>query len=277
MKALKRRIASVSNTQQIMKAMDMVAASKLQKAKAMLDAARPLYKETQRIIGEVKNFAEASGNIFVAPREVKSTAVILITSDRGLCGGYNVNVAKKALSFLAGVQNEKIIAAGMRGKDYFRRFGKNIERRYTGIETNLSGNCSEIAAYIYKQYTEGEIDEAYIAYTEFQSALSHIPRVLKLLPLGGGTGEPEDDVMNYDPDVNTFLENAVPMYLKQVIYGAMLESITCEQAARMTSMHSATNNAKEVIEELTLLYNRRRQDIITQEINEIVSSANALK
>jgi len=294
MKALKRKITSVKNTQHIMKAMYMMAASRLQKAKLQLDAVRPLYLETKRVMDEVKGSCKAAGsNVFVNQREVKNTACVLITSDRGLCGGYNANISKKAVEFLQTVENEKIIAVGSKGNDHLKRNGRNVVEKYIGVtENSMRQTSEEIAAFITSQYLSGEIDEAYVVYTEFKSALSHLPRTLKILPLGSEEDNPckqdgdaywlddtswQEDKMKYDPNVEEFLENVVPMYLSLIIYGTMMEANTCEQAARMTSMNSATNNAKKIIEELTLLFNRKRQDIITQELNEIVSSANALK
>ncbi|MCL2034385.1 MAG: ATP synthase F1 subunit gamma [Oscillospiraceae bacterium] len=279
MKAIKRRIASVSNTKQIMKAMNLVAASRLQKDKEFLKAVRPLLTETKRIIGGV-GFTEATAdNIFVKNRKVKNAAFVVITSDRGLCGGYNVNISREALAVIKRTKNEKIIAVGSKGRDFFRRRNRNIISRYTSASNaNFYEDAQQIGATLVSMYRAGEIDEVYVAHTKFESMLSHVPTVDRILPIASDEGslkKPEDG-MSYEPDVNTFLEHAVPTFVNAFLYGAMIESAVCEQAARMMSMDAATNNAAEIIEDLTLLYNRTRQGIITQEINEIVSGANAL-
>jgi F-type H+-transporting ATPase subunit gamma len=276
MKIIKRRIASVSNTKQIMKAMDLVATSKLQRIQIRLNAIRPLFDETKRVMGGVKDFEGKSTNIFLKSREVKNTAYIVITSDRGLCGGYNVNVSKAALSHMLTGKREKMITVGLKGWEYFNRRRKNILQRYVGVsETALFDDAERIGGLLSSLYKSGEIDEAYVAYTHFESMLSHVPRVEKILPVGGSptTG----GIMQYEPDIDTYLEEAIPTYLSVFIHGAMVESNACEQASRMMSMDSAANNAAEIIEGLTLEYNRKRQSIITQEITEIVSGANALQ
>ena len=280
MKAIKRRIASVGNTNQIMKAMNLVAASRLQKDKEYLKAVRPLLTETKRIIGGVGYTEATAENLFVKKREVKNAAFVVITSDRGLCGGYNVNIAKEALAVIGKVKNEKIIAVGVKGRDFFRRRKKNIISQYIGAsDANFYEDAQQIGKMLVSMYRSGEIDEVYVAHTKFESMLSHVPTVDRILPIVSDTDELREHSgaeMNYEPDVNTFLEQAIPMYINAFLYGAMVESAVCEQASRMMSMDAATNNAAEIIEDLTLEYNRRRQGAITQEINEIVSGANAL-
>jgi len=279
MKIIKRRISSVKSTRQIMKAMNLVAASKLQKAKVHLGSVRALFDEMTRVIETVKHAEDIADNIFVRAREVKNTAYVVITSDKGLCGGYNSNISKEALAAMKNVQNEKIISVGAKGGFYFQRKQKNILHRITGVsDANFYNNAQNIAGLLIEMYRSGEIDEAYVAYTRFNSMISHSPRVEKLLPLQGGAGgEKSGALMQYEPDVNTFLEHAVPIYLSIFLYDAIVESAVCEQAARMMSMDAAAGNATEIIEKLTLVYNRKRQDIITQEINEIVGGANALQ
>ena len=299
MKAIKKRISSVSNTQKIMKAMDLVAASKLQKAKARMDDVKPLFQN----IGEFMESVKAGiGNddeevAFCDEREVKSIAYIVLTSDRGLCGGYNTNVSKEALNLIDANpgKEEKIIAIGSKGMEYLRRRNKNIAHKYPGATEDTPYETAElIGGLVASMYTTGEIDEAYLIYTRFESILSHSPNVEKLLPIRadkddkaaggesggdgeageGGTGTSKE--MTYEPDIATFVSYAVPMYLNTSVFGAMMESAVCEYASRMTSMDSATRNAEEIIEDLTLEYNQKRQGLITQEITEIVSGANAI-
>ncbi|MCL2069260.1 MAG: ATP synthase F1 subunit gamma [Oscillospiraceae bacterium] len=278
MKIIKRRIGSVRSIRQITKAMDLVATSKLGKAKARLASTRPLFGEATRIIETVKNCEGVSENAFALGREVQSSAYIVITSDRGLCGGYNTLISREALSSMSG-KNEKVITIGTKGRDYLRRRGKNIVQKYNGVtESSLYAEAEQIAGTIVSAYLSGEFDEVYVAYTHFESTLTHQPRVARILPIEISTENPgTGNGMEYEPDPNTFLEHAVPMYLSMFIYGAMAESVACEMAARMTSMDAATGNADDIIEKLTLQYNRTRQGVITQEINEIVGGASALQ
>ena len=280
MKAIKRRIVSVNSTQQIMKAMNLVAASKLQRCKTQLGLVRPLYSNIKQVMDGVKSGADLTGNVFFEKREVKNIAYLVISGDRGLCGGYNLNLCKEASALVErGTAPEKIVAVGSKGYDYFRKRGKNVLKRFTGItETTAFERASEIGSYLLEMYKSGEADEIYIVYTHFETILSQEPKSVRILPLGGAeesTGAP--GFMTYDPDVHTFLDYAVPMYLNTLVYGAIAESNVCEQASRMTSMDAAARNAEEIIDDLTLAYNRKRQGAITQEITEIVSGANAIQ
>ena len=278
-KEIKRRISSVTTTKQVMKAMDMVSASKLQRAKAKLDIARPMFTETNLIIDSLRNQPDTADSALFRPREVKNTAYVVIAGDKGLCGSYNSSVMGTALSHMNnGEKNEKLIIVGAKGWDYFRRFKKEICHRYIGIsETRYYDQAGDIGEILLQWFKSGEIDEAFVVYTHFETTLSYVPRVIKLLPIEANTGtERVADSMGFEPDFNTFLEHTIPMYLNIIIYVAMVESVTCEHASRMTSMNAASNNASEIIDELTLMFNRKRQATITQEINEIVNGANMI-
>jgi len=285
MKAIKKRITSVNNTKKIMKAMDLVAASKLQKAKTRLDDVRPLYDNIKIVMDTIKASIDDDMDVaFAQERPVKSIAYIILTSDRGLCGGYNTNVTREALACInANVDTEeKIIAIGTKGWEYFRRRQKNIVHRTPGASEITTFDTAElIGSMVASMYKNGEVDEVYLVYTHFESVLSHIPCVEKLLPINaksdGGETKHSAGNMIFDPDVSAFISYAVPMYLNVTIYGAMIEAAVCEHASRMTSMDAATRNATGIIDDLTLDYNRKRQTMITQEITEIVSGANALK
>ena len=282
MKAIKKRINSVNNTKKIMKAMNLVAASKLQKAKARLDDIRPMYGDIKKVMEQIKAGVSDDMEIpFAEKREVENIAYIVLTGDRGLCGSFNANVSKEALAYVGALKdkNAKIIAVGSKGWDYFRRRGKEIVHRCEGAsEATAFADAEALGSRVAEMYKSGEVDEVYIVYTHFESVLTHIPYIEKLLPLKMAESEgfdPGSFTMSYDPDINTFITNAVPMYLSITIFGAMMESAVCEQASRMTSMDSATRNASEILDDLTLEYNRKRQSMITQEITEIVSGANA--
>lgn len=284
LKTIKKRITSVNSTKKIMKAMNLVAASKLQKAKAVLDDVRPMYNDISDIIDGVKvGIADYLDVPFAEKRDIKTIAYIVISGDRGLCGSYNATVSKEAYSLVQSHKDkdERIIAVGSKGWDYFRRRGKNIVHRTLGpSEATTFSDAEALGKLVTDMYTSGEVDEVYVIYTHFESMLAHIPHIVRLLPLRMSSGDKPADgsnLMKYDPDIKTFVTHAVPMYLSVTIYGAMMESSVCEQANRMTSMDSATRNATEIIDDLTLVYNRTRQGLITQEITEIVSGANALQ
>ena len=267
-----------------MKAMDLVSASKLQKAKSQMDDIRPLFDNLQLVMAGIKSSISVDDGIaYAQDRKVKKIAYIVITSDRGLCGGYNTNVSKEALITMNANKDieEKVIAVGSKGWDYFRRRGKNVIHRYEGpSEATTYEIAEQIGKHAGELYISGEADEVYLVHTHFETILAHEPTIVKLLPIKADTDEGPSFAfpsMSYDPDVGTFISYAVPMYLSTTIYGAMIESLVCEQASRMTSMDAATRNATEIIDDLTLEYNRKRQNMITQEITEIVSGANALQ
>lgn len=269
-----------------MKAMNLVAASKLQKVKPRLDGIRSLTESIAQAMDHVRSRIDPDEEIpFTENREVKNIGYIVLSGDRGLCGGYNNNVSKEALSCLESNSDKKehIIAIGSKGADYFRRRNKNIIlRTESANEATAFIDAEVIAQKIADMYISGEIDEVYIVYTQFESVLTHVPCTAKLLPLRPDSSTTTASAwsaslsMLYEPDAKTFITHAVPMYLSASIYGAMLESAVCEQAARMTNMDSATRNATEIIDDLTLQFNRMRQSMITQEITEIVSGANAI-
>jgi F-type H+-transporting ATPase subunit gamma len=282
MKMIKRKIASVKSTKQIMKAMNMVSASKLQKAKAPLKLIRPMYNDLKLIMDSIGSAEGAEDSVYIQKRDVKNAAYLILSSDRGLCGVYNINISKEALSHMSANPDvqEKIIVVGAKGYDFFRRRNKNIAQRYIGIsESAFYEESQKIASQLVSMYLSGEVDEVYIAYTHFETILSHEPCVVKILPISADDNAPSGrrSSMTYDPDINAFMAHAVPMYLNILVYGSMVESNACEQASRMTSMDSATRNATEIIDDLTLVYNSKRQGAITQEIIEIISGANTLQ
>jgi len=269
---------SVATTTKIMKAMNMVAASKLQKDKARLEAARPFLREARGMILRLRG--PSIDNNYFLRRAVKRSAYLVITGDRGLCGSYNINLAQAALAHMDDQgKSEAIVAIGLKGYDYLKRQGKNILRRFDGVlEAAFYEDAQRIAAYLATLYESNQIDEVYVAYTRYKSALVHEPQIERLLPLRPGEDAPgQTDDMRYDAGLSHFLDHAVPVYLSASIYAALLESSACEQAARMVSMDTAVNNAYEITEDLTRIYNRRRQSSITQEISELIASTNILE
>jgi len=276
-KMLKRRLASVATTKKIMKAMSMVAAAKLQKDKARLLAARPFLEEMEAMAGRLRNNQEAMENPFFRPRKVNHTVYFVVTSDRGLCGGYNANVLSKAAECLREGKKASVIVAGQKGYEYFSRQGTPILQRYDEVlETSFYEDAYRIGGDLARLYTEGGADEIHLIYTRFESALTHTPRVERLLPIAGAARRAgREDPMRYEPCLGDFLERVAPVYLGASIYAALLESSACEQAVRMVSMEAAVNNASDIEEKLTRVYNRRRQAAITQELSELVASTRA--
>lgn len=275
---IKQRIKNVSSVEQIIRAMDMVASTKLVRARAQLEGVRPIYNELKRIAQEVGNNEKAMSNIFYEEKDAKSSLYIILTGNRGLAGAYNSNICKKVLEHMNHGKNEKLIIAGSKGYEFFAKHDKNIvhsifdvpdDSVYYGTE-NLANKAIEL-------YLSGEIGEVYIAYTHFENVLTHIPIVEKVLPI---EVKENDDLKasnsEYEPDVEVFINNLIPLYLHMNIFRTFSESHTSEQAARMVNMDAAGKNAEEILEDLNRLYNRQRQASITQELNEIVGSASVL-
>lgn len=277
MRDIKRRIKSVNSTQQITKAMYLVASSKLNKARNRLDDTRPFFKESRSVISNIINGSSGVSHPFLQVRNVNSTAVIVISGDRGLCGGYNTNVNKKALSVLKNPSSDKVITIGAKSKDFFKN-KSNIIESFINISENPSyQDALKIGRLALELFTKGQADEVYLTYTEFISTLSSEPKLIKLFPLD--INDFKQDVASsssitiYEPSEEAVLEYVIPKYVNTVIFGALVESSVCELGARMTAMDSATENASEMINSLNLIYNRARQSAITQEITEIVGGS----
>jgi len=290
--AIKQRRGVVMNMKQAMKAMNLVATAKLRKTRERWGNTLPFLEGTDNImLGAAKSPATA-GNIYVQERGKahKNTGYIVLTSDRGKCGSYNINICKAVLSHAsAHGKNALILPVGSRGVEFFTSASQNIHRPLGSMsESPTYEEAEDIGAQVLRDFsdengTAGEIDELYIAYTKYHTVLNLEPAIKPVLPIGLRFAEEPDidldaepSVMEYDPDVASFLGYMAPMYLNVQIYGAMLEAALCEQAARMVATDTAVNNAEELIEDLTLSFNRQRQGIITQEITEIVSGASAL-
>ena len=308
MKAIKRRRLTVKNISQITKAMNLVATSKLQRARAALAAVREPIRSTFDIAFDAMrnvDLSDANLPLFQKRPEVKKTAYVLITSNRGLCGGYNSNVCKALLKHSAqGGKSPVVIPLGTKGRDYCRRRKKEIMEIASIGDTPNYKDASAVARTLCEMYERGEIDEVFVVYTKFFTVLHLEPDIQQVLPISrdyvrrvvgthlregeewedlGFFKKPEPSVQSrfnqeveYEPGMGDVLNSVVPWFLGMFLYGALASSLLCEQAARMTSMDSATKNAGEIIDKLTLMFNRQRQSSITQEITEIVSGASAL-
>ena len=275
-KEIKTRIRSMESTKQITKAMEMVAASKLRKAQAQVLNSRPYFEILYATINDIVDANRDFSSPYLIERPVKKSVYVVIAGDRGLAGGYNSNVLKLADSDMAD-KDVTVLPIGKKAVDFFAT--RNVEMmttNYKTAETVSVGDCFSLAKVLCKAYRAGQIDEICIAYTNFVSVLSQTPATLRLLPLlrkkTGREGTVSTDI-TYEPDSVEVFDAIVPEYLGGIIYGALCESRAAEQAARRTAMDSATQNAAEMIEDLSLKFNRARQAAITQEITEIVAGS----
>lgn len=280
---IRRRIRSVKNTQQITKAMKMVATARLRSAQERVVNSRPYSKMLSEMVANVASAVgpEASSlHPLLAAREERRVQLVLVTADRGLAGSFNTNLIKAAEHFLAENEGKEVTMElyGRKGRDYFRRRSVKVSGEVTGISQAASYDSAEaLAVTLIDRFTSGEIDSAYIIYNEFKSVLTQQVAVKRILPLSlhGETGSDRDYILEQPPA--EFLTNLLPAYVEALVFGAFLESAAAEHAARMTAMDSATTNASEVVAKLTLYMNRVRQASITREIIEVVSGASALE
>ena len=271
-KEIKNRIRSMESTKQITKAMEMVAASKLRRAQAQIQNSRPyfeiLYSTIQAILAQNKE----NESPYLRKRPVKKSLYVVIAGDRGLAGGYNSNVMKMVLNHMKD-KDALVLPIGKKALDYFRSHKANVLSDNYGHAEDISvGDCFTVAKLLCKVYLNGEADEVFLAYTQFNSVLSQTATAMQMLPL---EAEPAggQKVMEYEPDSETVLSAIIPEYLGGIFYGALCESRASEQAARRTAMDSATQNAEEMIDHLSLQFNRARRAAITQEITEIVAGS----
>lgn len=274
-KEIKNRIRSMESTKQITKAMEMVAASKLRRAQAQVQSSRPYFEILLSTIGDIVDSTQDLSSTYLAARDVGRSAYVVIAGDRGLAGGYNSNVLKLAYEHMDG-KNAVVLPVGKKAVDFFNaRQIPTLMENYREAEDLGVSDCFTAAKQLCKAYRSGEVDEIYVVYTNFVSVLSQTPEVLRLLPLQHTPQEGKKsrtDIL-YEPDSVEALERIVPEYLGGALYGALCESRAAEQAARRTAMDSATQNADEMIADLSLKFNRARQAAITQEITEIVAGA----
>lgn len=278
---IKRRIRGITNTKQITKAMELVSSAKLRKAREKLEKTRPYFNTVRESIQEVLS---ATGNMrhpFLEIREVKRSLYIVITADGGLAGGYNSNVIRVVESEIKSRKDEvDLIVIGRKGKDYFKSRGYNVVGEFLDItEAPAFSDAVQIGQLAMEKYENREVDEVKLVYTEFITTLSQENKIIKLLPNEGANGDEKEktSVIEYEPSPEEVLDYLIPKYIESTIYGGLIESSCSEQGSRRTAMQSATDNAEEMIDELTLSYNRARQAAITSEISEIVAGAEALK
>jgi F-type H+-transporting ATPase subunit gamma len=284
LKIIRKRISSVRNTQQITKAMKMVSAAKLRRAQEAAVAARPYAEKMTELLKNVAARVSSEAHPLLQAREEKKIQLVLFTSDRGLCGGYNANLIRAAEAFIRkNVEKEvEVTLVGRKGADHFRRRRATIVDRYLNIlATPADELAAEIGQKLIARFVNGETDAVYILYSRFRSALSQVPTLEKLLPVAlSETSDTEAQQLTeylYEPGIEQLLASFLPRITDVAMQRALLEATASEHGARMTAMDSATSNAAKMIGSLTLQMNRARQASITRELMEIVGTAEALK
>lgn len=281
MRDIKRRKGSIQSTQQITKAMKLVSTVKLQRSKQRAIDARDyfsyMYKTVQSMLAKAGNIQHP----YVTPSDCQKKAVIMITGNRGLAGGYNSNIIKLITRGELKKEDLVIYTLGSKGRDAMARYGYELAEDYSQmIDDPEYVDAMRLSANLLNSYKNGEIGEIYLAYTHFKNTVVHEPTLIKLLPVETTeetSVEEQDDIpMNFEPKEQEALELIIPKYVTSLIYGGMVEAVASENGARMQAMDSATSNAEELIGKLTLQYNRVRQSSITQELTEIIAGANAI-
>ncbi|MDH4163486.1 MAG: ATP synthase F1 subunit gamma [Nitrospirota bacterium] len=282
---IKRKITSVKKTQQITKAMKMVAAAKLRRAQDRVISARPYSRKMFAVIANLASRVERAQHALLAKREPKKVKLVVLTSDRGLCGAYNTNILRKAVEaareFQAQGKEVRINVVGRKGRDFFRKRAQfSVGQVWSDLGMIDYDKAAVIGKNIVDRFSAGETDEVYLLYNEFKSVIQQKVTLEKLLPVEPPTET--DPFMSsvdylYEPSAEAILSSILPKHIEVQVYRSMLESQASEMGARMTAMDSATRNAKDLIGKLTLKFNKQRQAAITKEISEIVGGAEALK
>lgn len=290
MRDIKRRKASIESTEQITKAMKLVATVKLQKSRTKAENSRLYFNMMYQTIQDMLKKSTGIEHRYLKAGNSTKKAIVVITSNRGLAGGYNNNVVRLVTGSGIAAEDAKIYAVGRKGRDALIRKGYEIAADYSDvINEPLYSDAMQITKELLNLFEKNEIGEIYLAYTSFKNTVSQIPTFMKLLPVDLSAAEMKGDeeemrdhkqdllLMNYEPDKTEVLDAIIPKYISSLIYGAFLEAVASENGARMTAMDSATNNAEEMIAKLSLQYNRARQGSITQELTEIIAGANAIE
>ncbi len=284
-KEIRSKIASVKNMQKITSAMEKVAASKIRKAQRQMEASRPYAERIRRVVGHLAHANPDYKHPFLTEREVRRVGYIVISTDRGLCGGLNANLFKTMISEIAKMQGDSVevdmALVGAKAVAFFRRMGGNVVGTAThlGDKPSINDLIGSIKIML-DSYSDGNIDRLYLVHNEYMSALSQVPVVTQLLP-ASGVGTDEEDLQDhwdyiYEPDAGEILDDVLMRYIESQVYRGAVENFACEMAAKMVAMKSATDNAGDIIDGLQLKYNKARQAAITQEISEIVGGAAAV-
>ena len=285
MRDIKRRKGSIQSTQQITKAMKLVSTVKLQRAKGRAEQSKTYFDCMYETVNSILQRVGDMQHKYLQPGATGKKAIIVITSNRGLAGGYNSNVIKLVTQGGFSPEDCVIYAIGKKGKESLARYGYPIQADLSDmIEDPVYVDALNLSNKLLDGFAAGEISEIYLAYTNFKNTVVHIPKMLKLLPVEVAKQEVEEKAekegptipMNFEPEDEEALNMLIPKYITSLIYGAMVEAVASENAARMQAMDNATGNAEEMINSLSLLYNRARQGSITQELTEIIAGASAI-
>jgi F-type H+-transporting ATPase subunit gamma len=282
-KEIRTKISSIQSTQKITSAMEMVAASKMRKAQDRMKLGKPYARRMRSVVGHLANSAPEYKHIYMQEREVKRVGFIVVSTDRGLCGGLNINLFKSTVKSMKGWDEQDIeidlCLVGAKAAAFFRSFGGNVISavRDLGEEPVLADLIGGVKTML-DAYEEGKIDRLFLVSNEFVNTMTQDPTVEQLLPL---EAEESDEMKHhwdyiYEPDAKELLEGLLTRYIESQVYQAVVENGACEQAARMLAMKNATDNAGDLIDDLQLVYNKARQASITQELSEIVSGAAAI-
>ncbi len=281
MRDIKRRKGSIQSTQQITKAMKLVSTVKLQKARSRAEQSNPYFNYMYQTVTSMLARSGSMEHPYLKPGASQKKAIITIASNRGLAGGYNSNIVKLVTGSGIAREDAQIYVIGRKAKEVLARKGYEMKQDYSDvIEGPTYEDASRICKDVLEAFAKGEIGEIYLAYTHFKNTVSHVPTLMKLLPVEFDEAEiqaAESNVlMNYEPNEEEALDLIIPKYMTSLFYGALVEAVASENGARMQAMDSATSNAEEMISDLTLKYNRARQGSITQELTEIIAGAEAI-
>lgn len=286
MRDIKRRKESIQSTGQITKAMKLVSTVKLQKAKSRAENSNPYNDHMYEAVSMMLRKSSNISHPFLTAGSSKKKAIIVITSNRGLAGGYNSNVIKLITSSDIPKEDVVIYAVGRKGKEALQRRGYEVKNDYSEVmNAPMFKDASDIGKVVLEAFANNEVGEIYLAYTVFKNTVSHVPTFIKLLPVDLSNQEEEKEkvdinerltMMNYEPEADEALSLIIPKYINSLIYGGLVQAVASENGARMQAMDSATNNAEDMISDLSLKYNRARQSSITQELTEIIAGANAI-
>ncbi|MGR5196104.1 F0F1 ATP synthase subunit gamma [Vibrio rotiferianus] len=284
-KEIRNKIGSVKSTQKITKAMEMVAASKMRRSQDAMEASRPYAETMRKVIGHVANANLEYRHPYLEEREAKRVGYIIVSTDRGLCGGLNINVFKKAVTDMQAWKEKgaevELAVVGSKATAFFKSSGAKVAAQVSGLGDNpsledLIGSVSVML----KKYDEGELDRLYVVFNKFVNTMVQQPTIDQLLPLPKSDSEEMQREHSwdyiYEPEPKPLLDTLLVRYVESQVYQGVVENLACEQAARMIAMKAATDNASDLIEDLELVYNKARQAAITQELSEIVSGAAAV-
>ncbi len=281
-KEVKSKIKSIENTQKITKAMEMVAASKMRKAQERVEAARPYAEKIRRTVGHLSEANPDFEHPFMVKRDVKRVGMIIVSTDRGLCGGLNINLFRKVLGEMRRFRQDNvpvdIVVIGRKGLAFFRRFTDiHAEAVDLGDKPRLDDLIGPVKVML-DAYRDGEIDRLYVMSNEFVNTMTQRPEVQPLLPIEASEDDELPDHWDYiyEPDAADLLDDILMRYVEAQVYQGVVENVACEMAARMVAMKSASDNAGDIIDDLQLEYNKARQAAITQELSEIVAGAAAV-